>query len=67
LLWLGAVFVFFLDFWLTPYAVLLAWGVPILWERWMRHVEVMEELVYLLGEKKETTEEAVEETLADGS
>jgi hypothetical protein len=30
-------------------------------------VEVMEELVYLLGEKKETTEEAVEETLADGS
>lgn len=67
LLWLGAVFVFFLDLWLTPYAVLLAWGVPILWERWMRHVEVMEELVYLLGEKKETTEEPVEETLADGS
>jgi hypothetical protein len=64
---LGAVFVFFLNLWLTPYAVLLAWGVPILWERWMRHVEVMEELVYLLGEKKETTEEAVEETLADGS
>jgi len=67
LLWLGAVFVFFLNLWLTPYAVLLAWGVPILWERWMRHVEVMEELVYLLGEKKETAEEAVEESLADGS
>jgi UDP-N-acetyl-D-mannosaminuronic acid transferase (WecB/TagA/CpsF family) len=64
---LGAVFVFFLNLWLTPYAVLLAWGVPILWERWMRHAEVVEELVYLLGEKKETTEEAVEETLADGS
>jgi hypothetical protein len=64
---LGAVFVFFLNLWLTPYAVLLAWGVPILWERWMRHVEVMEELVYLLGEKKETAEEATEETLADGS
>ena len=67
LLWLGAVFVFFLNLWLTPYAVLLAWSVPILWERWMRHVEVMEEMVYLLGEKKETAEEATEETLADGS
>jgi hypothetical protein len=39
----------------------------------MRHVEVMEEMVYLLGEKKaveggkETAEEAMEETLADGS
>ncbi len=67
MLWLGAVFVFFLNLWLTPYAVLLAWGVPILWERWMRHLEVMEELVYLLGEKKETAEETTEETLADVS
>jgi len=66
LLWLGAVFVSFMNLWLTPYNILLAWGVPVLWERWMRHLEVMEELVYLLGEKRVEGKEA-EETLADVS
>lgn len=52
-LWLGVVFVFFLSIWYTPYAVLLAWGIPRLWDRWHRHLEVMEELVYLMGKEKE--------------
>lgn len=58
-LWVGVAFVFFLNLWYTPYAVLVAWAVPKLWDRWHRHLEVMEELVYLLGEKKERGHEEV--------
>lgn len=45
-LWAEVPLVFLLNIWLTPYAVLVAWGIPILWNRWMEHLEVMEELVY---------------------
>ncbi|WP_038042081.1 hypothetical protein [Thermus tengchongensis] len=47
LLWLEVPMVFLLNIWLTPYAVLVAWGVPILWDRWVDHLELMEEMAYL--------------------
>lgn len=49
LLWLEVPVVFLVDLWLTPYAVLLAWGVPLIWDRWMAHLEAVEEMVYLNG------------------
>lgn len=49
LLWLEVPVVFLVDLWLTPYAVLLAWGVPLIWDRWMAHLETVEEMVYLNG------------------
>lgn len=64
-LWAGVVFVFFLNLWYTPYAVLVAWAVPKLWDRWHRHLEVMEELVYFVGKKRD--EHFVEEPVSSPS
>ncbi|WP_135256401.1 hypothetical protein [Thermus caldilimi] len=55
LLWAEVPLVFFLNLWYTPYAILLAWGVPLLWERWFTHLETLEELAYV-GEFKKLTE-----------
>ena len=51
LLWLEVPLVFVMDLWYTPYAVLLAWGIPLLWDRWIKHLETVEALVYLETQK----------------
>lgn len=60
LLWLEVPLVFLLNIWYTPYAILVAWGVPILWDRLMRHFEVLEEF-FGLPAPKETGEAAERE------
>lgn len=60
LLWLEVVLVFFINLWLTPYAVLLAWGIPLLWERWHQHLNTVEEMVYLVTGAQQDRPESAE-------
>ena len=46
-LWVGVIGVFFGNIFYLPYAVVLSWAVPVLWNRWMAHLAVVEEMVYL--------------------
>lgn len=51
-LWAGVVGVFFGNIFYLPYAVVLSWAIPVLWDRWMTHLEVLEEMVYLVTENR---------------